>query len=109
MIAAMHPHGPVPQSSTPAGWYPDPSGAPQQRYWDGVAWTAQTAATHPAVTAPSGGQKKWLPWVIAGICAVLLVALLVAWGMRPSRQGQPGQPGQRSDHAAAAVFLAPLR
>jgi Protein of unknown function (DUF2510) len=24
----------------PAGWYPDPSGAPQQRYWDGRNWTA---------------------------------------------------------------------
>lgn len=23
----------------PAGWYPDPSGAPQQRYWDGRSWT----------------------------------------------------------------------
>jgi hypothetical protein len=26
-----------------AGWYPDPSGAYQQRYWDGQRWTAQTS------------------------------------------------------------------
>ncbi|MDQ1250114.1 MAG: hypothetical protein QG597_4493 [Actinomycetota bacterium] len=26
--------------SAPAGWYPDPSGAPGQRYWDGSDWTA---------------------------------------------------------------------
>ncbi|WP_229742820.1 DUF2510 domain-containing protein [Gordonia jinhuaensis] len=24
---------------TPAGWYPDPSGAPGQRYFDGTQWT----------------------------------------------------------------------
>ncbi len=24
--------------TTPAGWYPDPSGTPGQRYWDGQAW-----------------------------------------------------------------------
>ena len=23
----------------PAGWYPDPGGTSQQRYWDGNAWT----------------------------------------------------------------------
>jgi hypothetical protein len=31
------------QSNTPAGWYPDPHGAPQTlRYWDGVQWTDNT-------------------------------------------------------------------
>jgi uncharacterized protein YxjI len=30
-------------SNTPAGWYPDPNGAPQTlRYWDGVQWTQHT-------------------------------------------------------------------
>ena len=31
-----------PQSGAPAappGWYPDPGGSPQQRYWDGTRWT----------------------------------------------------------------------
>jgi uncharacterized protein (AIM24 family) len=31
--------------STPAGWYPDPSNAAQQRWWDGAQWTEHT---HPA-------------------------------------------------------------
>lgn len=34
----------------PAGWYPDPSGAPGQRYFDGVKWTAQRV---PYLQAPS--------------------------------------------------------
>jgi hypothetical protein len=28
----------------PAGWYPDPNDPERSRYWDGNAWTAQTAA-----------------------------------------------------------------
>jgi len=32
-------------SNTPAGWYPDPHGAPQTlRYWDGAQWTQHTNA-----------------------------------------------------------------
>lgn len=32
-------------SNTPAGWYPDPHGAPQTlRYWDGAKWTEHTNA-----------------------------------------------------------------
>ena len=33
-------------SLPPAGWYPDPSGGPDRRFWDGTAWTEATA---PAV------------------------------------------------------------
>ncbi|MEU9283448.1 phospholipid scramblase-related protein [Streptomyces sp. NPDC048275] len=36
-------------SNTPAGWYPDPHGAPQtQRYWDGSQWTEHTNADQQA-------------------------------------------------------------
>ncbi|MET7455314.1 phospholipid scramblase-related protein [Streptomyces sp. NPDC005574] len=38
------------QSNTPAGWYPDPHGAPQTlRYWDGVQWTDNTNQAQQAV------------------------------------------------------------
>jgi hypothetical protein len=30
-------------TATPAGWYPDPQGSGQQRYWDGTTWTDHTA------------------------------------------------------------------
>jgi uncharacterized protein (AIM24 family) len=39
--------------STPAGWYPDPSNAAQQRYWDGAQWTEHT---HPAAPAQDQGS-----------------------------------------------------
>ncbi|MGX9885228.1 phospholipid scramblase-related protein [Streptomyces sp. NPDC002276] len=36
-------------SNTPAGWYPDPHGAPQTlRYWDGAKWTEHTNADQQA-------------------------------------------------------------
>ena len=34
-------------NSTPPGWYPDPSGAPGQRYWDGTTWTQHTSGAYP--------------------------------------------------------------
>ncbi|GGX44488.1 phospholipid scramblase-related protein [Streptomyces fructofermentans] len=49
-------------SNTPAGWYPDPQGAPQtQRYWDGAQWTQHTDAGRqgqaPAQPAPHVPQQ----------------------------------------------------
>jgi hypothetical protein len=32
----------LPPTLPPPAWYPDPSGAETQRYWDGRQWTAST-------------------------------------------------------------------
>lgn len=89
---------------TPAGWYPDPFGRFQFRYWDGSVWT-QNASTNgaTAIDAPVGApvpiaagavafndpsvvtsdDKTWavlshiLGWLIA------LIALLVKGNERP--------------------------
>ena len=45
------------QPSIPAGWYPDPSGAPGQRYFDGLNWTQQHQA-EPARPVPSGTARS---------------------------------------------------
>src|ERR1700712_3611476 len=47
--------------AAPAGWYPDPQQPvpgtpPQQRYWDGAAWTAHIA---PLTPDPSYGQPSY--------------------------------------------------
>ncbi|MGW1161347.1 phospholipid scramblase-related protein [Streptomyces sp. NPDC002519] len=53
------------QSNTPAGWYPDPHGAPGTlRYWDGAQWTQHThtdqqggTAAQSTYQAPSAQQQ----------------------------------------------------
>jgi hypothetical protein len=47
----------------PAAWYPDPNDSAGLRWWDGQAWTTQTAA---AQSAPVGDrsapqQQPWAP------------------------------------------------
>ncbi|MFC8435906.1 phospholipid scramblase-related protein [Streptomyces sp. NPDC057253] len=60
-------------SNTPAGWYPDPHGAPQTlRYWDGAQWTQHTngqqqgAGQAQAVQAPPVQQAPRIPQQAAG-------------------------------------------
>jgi hypothetical protein len=44
--------------STPAGWYPDPHDASQQRYWNGASWTAHQTPRPPGPVAavPTSGR-----------------------------------------------------
>lgn len=52
------PYSGYPTSAAPAppaiapGWYPDPTGIPAQRWWDGVGWTGHSA---PAPGYPPAG------------------------------------------------------
>jgi len=73
-------------TQSPAGWYPDPEGTGQQRYWDGTTWTANYA---PAATPPQPGApvvvKKGhgcLYSILGAIAAVaiLIVVLVLALG-----------------------------
>ena len=42
-----------PPREIPAGWYPDPEGKPQSRYWDGDSWTSQVGPLLPQAQAPA--------------------------------------------------------
>ena len=39
-------------TATPAGWYPDPSGRYEMRYWDGDKWTAHVSRQGQTYTDP---------------------------------------------------------
>ncbi|GAA3895925.1 phospholipid scramblase-related protein [Streptomyces lacrimifluminis] len=50
------------QSNIPAGWYPDPHGAPQTlRYWDGSQWTDHTNTDQQQARQPQAQQPQAAP------------------------------------------------
>ncbi|MEU8401118.1 DUF2510 domain-containing protein [Nonomuraea sp. NPDC048892] len=44
-------------TQTPAGWYPDPYGEPQLRWWDGSQWTDALHAQEPPGRQPASGPQ----------------------------------------------------
>ena len=88
-------------TTPPAGWYPDPTGAAQQRYWDGHQWTEALAAPtviHVPVAAPPA--KDWFQrhpawttlitiwvacmiwqweWLVPTIAVVAAIVFTVRW------------------------------
>ncbi|MCW2681487.1 MAG: peptidyl-prolyl cis-trans isomerase [Frankiales bacterium] len=61
----------------PPGWYPDPTGQPQSRYWDGIQWTSSTQFAGGAV--PKGRSSGAVVALVVG--SVLLVLLLLVGGL----------------------------
>ncbi len=86
---------------TPAGWYPDPSGAPQQRYWDGSKWTEQIHAQAPqpggGATPPPEKKKHRCRWVAAG----LVVLVIVVAALSPSEDGTESASGDTSAESSS--------
>lgn len=58
--------------SAPAGWYPDPTAAGFQRYWDGVQWTEHAAPLAPS--AP-GDSRGWAVGAHLSALAGLVIGL----------------------------------
>lgn len=61
------------QQSPAPGWYPDPSGAPSQRYFDGQQWTDQhSARADPAQLAAKKSSGLAITALVMGIAAICL-------------------------------------
>jgi hypothetical protein len=76
--------------STPAGWYPDPSGSSQQRYWDGTQWTehyapaagyAQQAPGYaqPHAARPPVGPAPNLWWAVPAAALLAFIGCAGKW------------------------------
>lgn len=115
------------QPAPPAGWYPDPSGVPGQRYWDGQKWgpkapewqqpqvvihNTNTVATPAPVYFNAGPNHAlhliltlltcgiWLPvWIIVSIVDAASTS-------GPRVAGQPSAGGNSSDTRDATKVVA---
>jgi len=76
------------------GWYPDPGGGGQFRYWDGTSWSARTSPTETAA-GPSPGtdpgrprRSRSGPAATIGLVSLLIVVVLVTlFVLRPWDRG----------------------
>ena len=70
-------------AQSPAGWYPDPSGNPGQKYWDGQCWQATTPQAVPQPAIPPDALRAAMAenrsiWVTNGLAAWSLICGIVA-------------------------------
>ncbi|OLT34743.1 hypothetical protein BJF84_17050 [Rhodococcus sp. CUA-806] len=61
----------------PAGWFADPEGSGQLRWWDGQQWTSSLqpppySAQTPNDQQPGGPPSKKWPWVVGGVVGILV-------------------------------------
>lgn len=72
----------------PAGWYPDPSGGPGTRWWDGQSWTQHVsdpalqiyASNEPRRVDPS--TPLYTPWIwLIVLLPLVSILMLVFWDM----------------------------
>jgi peptidyl-prolyl cis-trans isomerase B (cyclophilin B) len=93
-------------SPQPPGWYADPTGAPQSRYWDGIQWSSSTQPLPPVRPGRGAGAKVAL--VVGALLGVLVLyvgSLLAVRLLGSSGDDGPAVPEQ----ADGRVTIGPCR
>ncbi|MFI6089814.1 phospholipid scramblase-related protein [Streptomyces sp. NPDC051218] len=103
-------------SNTPAGWYPDPQGAPQLlRWWDGSQWTEHTNPGQQTAGQPAQAQQQAQPippqaqpaqsqqaQAAYGQQQAQYAQQQGQFGQQPQQQGAYGHPQQAAPQADPA-------
>ncbi len=109
----------------PAGWYPDPLGLPQLRWWDGQAWTEFTSEAQApvmmqaspvlpepafiaAATAAAGTSDAGVAAAAAAIIEATSVAEPVIRIAEPVAQATPAVPIAESVPTSTTAWAEPL-
>lgn len=61
---------------TPAGWYPDPDGSPNSRWFDGTDWTNRFQPPAPQVAAPPSAAQPGRITIHYGFALLAILSLL---------------------------------
>jgi len=76
--------------NVPPGWYPDPNGAPSERYWDGNNWGSESRPlsylqNKPAPVAHNSNNKVGLDSnekiILGVIVGIFILVVLASSGM----------------------------
>jgi hypothetical protein len=67
---------------SPPGWYPDPSGAPGQKYWDGRYWHAAVPARPGQQTGRKSSATR--TWIIVGLIVSAVIIVVLVFALSPS-------------------------
>lgn len=111
-------------TTPPAGWYPDPDGSDQPRWWDGHKWAdlparPETGAAGLAIEpTPSGdgtqdpksrmSRRAKIGWGVGGVFAALLVVGLIANAISPvDEDGSSNASGASETSTPAAALPGP--
>lgn len=94
-MSAGPPVGPLIDGAptAPAGWFPDPSGNPLLRYWDGQRWTEHYAQAGPAVyPRPQKAERSGALAMLGLAMAILMpfIGFLLGLVLLSRRQDKDG-------------------
>lgn len=91
----------------PPGWYPDPSGAPGLRYFDGRDWTEHRASGAGMPQPPRPRKRTVWPWALLGVFVLFFGGCVALIALGASGGGDKPTTATTSVRATLAEPIVP--